>query len=1006
LIARADERFNKGSERIVDLTSEEVESKTLELGGQLLHQVRQHTPTIFDKKFWHAKVLDRAMSDSQFRTDLLRLVDVFPVLKDDPSVLQHVREYLVQGHESERAFVKSLVTIASGGLASAIAVRAFKKNMEDMAKQFIAGQNAKSASSQLRKLRQQGFHFTLDLLGEATLSDTEADVYAERYLDLIEKLPKALHETAWSQSSRNDDESPIPVTNVSIKVSALEPHLDPVDIDGSVSRLRKRVVPILDKALSCGAFINFDLEQWTLHEITYRLFEGLLMEDRFREWPHVGIVVQAYLRDSANDIERLDTLARKRKTPFTVRLVKGAYWDYEAVRANQNGYQCPVFMQKAETDRQFELLTRMLFERAPRLRAAIASHNIRSTAHAIAVAELLGIRRDEYEFQSLYGMAEPERKALLQRGHFVRVYVPLGELLPGMSYLVRRLLENTANTSFLKLTHHDSTTAAVLLAPPMVNSSERGAQHDSLESLSFSNCSLTDFTRAEERKVFDTHVREIKAQLPIKVPVIIDGRRIDAHESFDRLCPNSPDKIVARVQCTPHLAVERAMSVAAKACASWRATSIEYRANLLRSLGALMRERRYELAALECHEVGKPWAESDADVAEAIDFCYYYAQQAETELAPRKLSAEVLGEQNLLTYEGRGPSVVIAPWNFPLAILCGMTTAVLVSGNPVLIKPAEQSSATAFRFFQLLQRAGFPVDVVTFLPGRGELVGRALVAHSSTAQIAFTGSRKVGEEILCAAATIRPGQRHVKRVLLELGGKNAIIVDEDADVDQAIRGTVYSAFGYAGQKCSACSRVIVVGQVYPEFIKRLIEATKSLRISMSHDPGCQIPPVVDAEACARLKKVLENPGKGATCLFRASDPGIGYAIPPTIFEVSDPKHPLMQEEFFGPILSVLHVDNIDAAFEAANETDFALTGGIYSRLPSNLARAQEQLVVGNLYLNRPCTGAVVGRQPFGGYRLSGGGTKAGGPGYLLNFCNPRVVCENTMRQGFSPDIEN
>jgi RHH-type transcriptional regulator, proline utilization regulon repressor / proline dehydrogenase / delta 1-pyrroline-5-carboxylate dehydrogenase len=320
------------------------------------------------------------------------------------------------------------------------------------------------------------------------------------------------------------------------------------------------------------------------------------------------------------------------------------------------------------------------------------------------------------------------------------------------------------------------------------------------------------------------------------------------------------------------------------------------------------------------------------------------------------------------------------------------------------MKPAEQSSAMAYLLYQAMLAAGYPPDVVHFLPGAGEDVGARLVAHPLTAQIAFTGSLQVGSSILREAALIRPGQRHMKRVICETGGKNAIIVDDDADLDEAVAGVLRSAFGYAGQKCSACSRVIVVGEAHGPFMERLVEAAKCLRIRSAENPACDVPPVIDAEAQARLDKAAAEAGPGARLLFRGEAPPGGRFVAPAIFAISDPSHRFLQDELFGPILAAVKAETFEEALAMAMMSPFALTGAVFTRSPSHLEAAREKFRVGNLYINRGSTGALVDRQPFGGFGLSGLGTKAGGPGYLLNFVDPYCVTENTMRHGFAPEI--
>jgi RHH-type proline utilization regulon transcriptional repressor/proline dehydrogenase/delta 1-pyrroline-5-carboxylate dehydrogenase len=463
--------------------------------------------------------------------------------------------------------------------------------------------------------------------------------------------------------------------------------------------------------------------------------------------------------------------------------------------------------------------------------------------------------------------------------------------------------------------------------------------------------------------------------------------------------------VVARVALATGSDAEEAIQIAASAWPAWRDRPVPERSVLLERLAARLEAHRFELAAMQCFEVGKPWREADADVAEAVDFCRFYARQAITELGPRPLD-DLAGEDNVMWYEGRGPAVIIAPWNFPLAILTGMATAAAVAGNTIILKPAGQSSAIGYGLYQHMIAAGFDPQVVQFVPGAGREIGSLLVEHPQVAQIAFTGSKEVGLSIIERAARVPPGQPQVKRVVCEMGGKNAIIVDDDADLDEAVTGIVKSAFGFAGQKCSACSRVIVVRTAYEPFVARFLEACRSIHIAPGHDPACQLNPVIDRAACDKLRSVIAHPDAGATPLFVGKVLDGGYYVPPAVFRVDDVNHRFMQEEFFGPIVTLMHADSFERAIELANQCEFKLTGAVFSRSPQHLEMARRSFRVGNLYLNRGSTGAMVYRHPFGGFGMSGIGTKAGGPGYLLHFADPRSVSENTMRRGMTPELDS
>jgi len=796
----------------------------------------------------------------------------------------------------------------------------------------------------------------------------------------------------------------IPRANVSVKLSALDPQIDAVDHEGSVARLVQCALPLFLEGRRRGTFLNVDLEQWASAGIAYDTFERIALHSELRDWPHLGVVVQAYLRDAERIYERLLALARRRGAPLTIRLVKGAYWDYETVLADQNGWPAPVWRTKAETDACYERLARRLLETHAETAPAFGSHNLRSLAHAFAVAEESGVPPSAYEVQMLYGMAEPERAAIRASGRRVRVYAPVGELLPGMAYLVRRLLENTANAGFLRLSHHEHADPSALLAAPQPSAGPQAAPPRMKRgdlATPFEGCPPTDFADGAQRAAFAAAVEAAHAQSPIDVRVAIAGHVAKPAGSFERASPSDASRSVARVELASVADADTAVTTAAGAWPEWRDRPLAERAALLEALADAIERDRCALAALQCLEVGKPWREADADVAEAVDFCRYYARQALVELGPRRVG-DALGEENTFSYEGRGVCVVIAPWNFPLAILTGMATAALVAGNTAVLKPAEQSSAIAQELHRRMLAVGFPPDVVAFVPGSGEEVGAALVAHREVAQIAFTGSKSVGLAIVEAAAKTRPGQRQVKRVVCEMGGKNAIVVDDDADLDEAVVGVLRSAFGYAGQKCSACSRALVVDGVYDAFVARLAAAAGSLAVGAAHLASTTVSPVVDAEAQQRLLAAIESPG--ARKLFVGAAPSGGCFVPPAILAVDDAQHALMQRELFGPVLAVFRARDFAHALDVATSSEFALTGAVYSRSPAHLDEARRRFRVGNLYLNRGSTGALVARQPFGGFAMSGIGTKAGGPSYLLQFADPRVVTENTLRRGFAPEL--
>jgi RHH-type proline utilization regulon transcriptional repressor/proline dehydrogenase/delta 1-pyrroline-5-carboxylate dehydrogenase len=984
------------------------EQRVREIGQDLFARMKGETPGLFDKAWWSGQVLEWAMRDPVFKTEMFRFVDVFPVLTTPEDVARHIQEYLLRPGVNPPTVIKvALKGAGLGSFATKIAAGQIAKNLEGMATRFIVGTNAATALETLASLRGQKQAFTVDLLGEATVSDTESSAYAARYMDLLDGL--AAPTSGWKPDPvlDTDDRGAIPRLNVSVKVSALDCRLDPLAFDASVEAASARLLPLFKRAKALGAFINLDMEQRALKELTYAIFFRVMEDPSLEGWSDAGVVVQAYLRDADRDVELLLKWAKRRQRRITVRLVKGAYWDYETVRAAQEGWPSPVWLDKGDADATYEALAEELLSNHKLLRTALGSHNVRSLAHGMAAAEKYGVPPNGFEVQCLYGMAEPIKAACVRRGHRVRVYAPIGELLPGMAYLVRRLLENTSNQSWLRMGFVDGASHdALLAAPKRVGRSPLlgpvPAEVSKVESLApFVNEPLRDFGEATQRAAFAEALDALRGKLGRTVEPVVDGRAVTAGRPLERVDPSDGKSVVAVVRLASTDDADRAVAAAHAFFPTWRDTPVHERAQRVLDVAGRMRKHRDALSAVMVREVGKPWREADADVCEAIDFCEYYAREA-LRLDAGQHVIEPPGETNQLGYLPRGVTAVIAPWNFPLAILTGMTMAALVTGNPVVMKPAEQSSLIAARFFELCREAKVPAGALHFLPGLGEEVGARLVADPRVVNIAFTGSVEVGLSIWRQAGLTLPGQTSLKRVVCEMGGKNAIIVDADADLDEAVVGTVHSAFGFAGQKCSACSRVIVLRGQHDAFVQRLVEATKSLVVGPASGPRTRVPPVVDAASRDRLMAAIGAAEARCKRHTTLDVPPGGFYVPPTIFTGVDPKDPLAQDELFGPVLAVLEASSFDEALDLANGTRFALTGGLYSRSPGSIERARREFRVGNLYINRPITGALVGRHPFGGFHLSGGGTKAGGPDYLRSFVDPRHISENTMRRGFTP----
>ena len=990
----------------------DYEGKTQAIARQLLAD-SQGKRSLFskmrDQLRWDDKLLAWTMDNPGLRVQMFRLIDTLPSLTNKTEIASHFQEYLGDASVELPQALKGLLNFADpSSMPAQVAATTLSGAVETLARKYIAGENLKQALKSIEQLRKQSMAFTMDLLGEAVVTEKEAETYLNQYLDLMAELTEASQK--WSTVGVVDsaDGKPLAKVQVSVKLTAFYSQFDPLDVEGSESKVGEHIRTLLRRAEELGVAVHFDMEQYRYKDATLAALKKLLLEDEFRSRSDVGITLQAYLRDSYQDLQGVIEWAKERGTPVTVRLVKGAYWDQETITARQNYWPTPVYNHKSSTDANFERMTILLLENHKHLYAAIGSHNVRSQALALAVAQTLDIPARNVEFQVLYGMADNLANAMVKQGRRVRVYCPYGDLIPGMAYLIRRLLENTANSSFLRQSLEEVPAEQLLAVPewgegdhdddsvtplPIATVEDKGVTRINL-------APDTDYALAPERLAATAAIDTVRQQLAKTYRPLINGEYVETKESVQSLNPSRPAQLVGTVGQISVEQADDAIAAAKAAFEGWKKTLVSDRAAIIHKAADLLEERRHELNAWMVLEGGKPLHQADAEVSEAADFCRYYAD--EMLRLDAEINYDVAGETNRYFYRAKGIVLVIAPWNFPLAIPTGMTVAALVTGNCALLKPAAVTSVIAAKLTEILVDAGIPKGVFQYVPGSGSTVGSHMVKHPDVNMIVFTGSQSVGCQIYADAAILQLGQKHLKRVIAEMGGKNAIIVDESADLDQAVQGVVYSAFGYSGQKCSACSRVIVMSSIYETFVNRLVEATKSLNVGDAIEPSTKVGPVIDAAAQKKIKEYIEKGKEEATLALELPSPEPGYFVGPVIFTDVNPRSTIAQEEIFGPVLSVIQAKNFDEAVAIANNTNFALTGGLYSRTPSHIDRAYEDFEVGNLYINRTITGAIVARQPFGGFKLSGVGSKAGGPDYLLQFLDPRTVTENVQRQGFAP----
>ncbi|MFH1416394.1 MAG: 2-oxoacid:acceptor oxidoreductase subunit alpha, partial [Elusimicrobiota bacterium] len=1186
------------AEEVLDAEVDEAfEAGVHEIGRDIFDRTMQHQKGVSGKLNIAGKIMEWGMKDEYTKLQLLFFIDVLPKLTSR-GIVQHMAEYFPV--KDTRLPVSLRLMVGIGRIAAKVpfvgtpivaAIVRFSVKMT--AKNFFAGVTEKEVGKAITKSASKGLKHTIDVLGEAVLSKEEADEYVDTYINKL----------LSSEGLRGKLE------NVSVKLTSLYSEFNPMDFEGTKAAVKTRLKEIVEKAKEAGVFVNIDIEQYDYKDITIEIFKEMILEDEGLNMNNFGIAIQAYLEDSYEDVSDLVDFAKINNRTFTLRLVKGAYWEYENLISEYYGWESPVFGKKHETDLNYELIINLLFENKHLIKPAIATHNIRSMAVALAIADKYGATPEEFEFQILYGMGEAMKKALIDKGYTVREYTPYGKLLVGMAYLVRRILENTSNDSFLRLTFHEGQDVDSLLAAPAyqakliklkghldrinnvlqakkaekaekaakeekeisplkaqyekyvgileeradgavksysaeINSYEyipygkgkvifsirpdaielrkavlsalaagneineilvpgiavEGAEYLvsdlvkeglleeavrvniysdklALDAVSdsgldwvffkgkkeeearlraqaavtpedavsakimitgvrpelvmefvtaktitenmlrrgvapelsgsakyrtpFRNESLVDFSEESERRQMVRALEKVKNTIKTQKqpsPLIIGGKEVKTDGIMESVNPADPSLVVGSVYRARPAEAEEAVKAAKKAFESWSRKSASERAEFLHAALRIMRKRKYELAAWMTYEVGKNWRQALGDVDEAMDFLDFYAHEA-VRIEEEDKTKGITDWQRV----PRGVCAVVAPWNFPLAILTGMTAGAVASGNTAIMKPASQSFVIAGKLMDIFREAGLPEGVVNYLPGMGREIGDYLVSHPDVDMITFTGSEAVGLSINEKAG--KTDREIPKKVIAEMGGKDAVIVDSSADIDQAVAGVVTSAFGFSGQKCSACSRVIVHEDVYEEFLERLKGKVAALKIGDGIEPDTFVNPVIDAGAREKTLGFIErakNAGidvlveRGIAPLVEKGEINKeGFYVGPVVFKDVPRDAEIAQEEIFAPVLAVMKARSFDDAVDIANDTRFALTGGIYSRTPSHIERAKKEFMVGNFYINRNITGALVSQQPFGGFKRSGIGlAKAGGPDYMYQFMRwERTVAE-------------
>ncbi|WP_448580148.1 bifunctional proline dehydrogenase/L-glutamate gamma-semialdehyde dehydrogenase PutA [Thermaurantiacus sp.] len=854
-----------------------------------------------------------------------------------------------------------------------------------MADIFVMGRTIAEALDRADTRGFRPFVASFDMLGEAARTMADADRYFAAYADAVAAVGRRGNSRGHS---------------VSVKLSALWPRYETAQAATAVPALAGRLIELARAAAAANVPLTVDAEEQERLILSLEIVEKVAADPALAGWDGLGLAIQAYGKRARALVDWAADLARAHRRRLTVRLVKGAYWDTEIKRAQEAGLaDYPVFTRKANTDVSYLACARALLE-APGLHPAFASHNALTVA---TIAEWAGPRRD-FEFQRLHGMGEGlYERMIAEEGYSCRLYAPVGGHRDLLAYLVRRLLENGANSSFVHQLADTSVSEAELLADPVALVRAAGLSPNpqiprppDLFGPERRNSSGLDLADAA---VLRQSVREVAEAMAGPFRAAPMGQGCHAQPVEERaaarpvVAPFDPFMTVGEVVEASAADIESALATAARAAAGWDATPVEARAKALEQLADRLEADRPALLALLQAEAGKTLPDALAEVREAVDFCRYYAVEARRGCVPLTLPGPT-GEANVMRLHGRGVFLTIAPWNFPLAIFLGQTVAAMVAGNAVIAKPAPQTPLIAARAVAHAHAAGVPVDVLHLLPGGGE-VGAALVADRRIDGVAFTGSTRTARAI--ALGLLADEGRPIVPLIAETGGLNAMIVDSTALPEQVVADVVTSAFRSAGQRCSALRLLILQADVAEPVITMLKGAMDLLVVGDPRDPATDVGPVIDQASQERLIRYLDS--MAPRILHRVSAPVVGHFVPPTLVSLDRPEE--LTEEWFGPILHVTRWDGRDLAglVQRINASGYGLTMGLHSRIAGNAAVLEATSRAGNLYVNRSMIGAVVGSQPFGGAGLSGTGPKAGGPHYLPRFMTERVTSTDTTSAG-------
>jgi RHH-type proline utilization regulon transcriptional repressor/proline dehydrogenase/delta 1-pyrroline-5-carboxylate dehydrogenase len=880
-----------------------------------------------------------------------------------------------------------------GDIGRPVIRKSMQEAIRRIGHQFVIGETIKAALNNAASLEKKGYLMSYDMLGEGARTAEDAERYFDNYVAACDAIGQATDAAKPPQQK----------AGMSVKLSALYPRYSWAQRDKCVPALIERLTLLCRRAASYNIALTVDAEEADRLELAWQIISTVAANPEFKDWKGFGLAIQAYDKRAFRLIDEVIALARQSGRTLQVRLVKGAYWDTEIKRAQIAGLKgYPVFTRKVNTDLSYLACARKLLANRGPLYPMFATHNAHTVA---AVLDLAGASKAGFEFQRLYGMGSALHDQIITLGLPTRIYAPTGSYEDLLPYLVRRMLENGANTSFVNKVRGD-TAVQTLIADPVLQALANEPKHqpnlplpkDIYGTGNRSNSSGPDLSDSDTRTTLMSTIPAPTDWRATAITPVINGEwPIKSGAQQTHFSPASLGEPVVDVWDTTADRIDSAFAVARKGFVQWSATPAATRAATLRKTADLLEENTSRLIGLLQHEGGKTLGDCISEIREAVDFCRYYAEEGEDLFGHGETLPGPTGEENVLTLAGRGVFICISPWNFPLAIFMGQISAALMAGNSVIAKPAEQTPAIAFEAVRLLIEAGVPPAAMTLLPGDGR-IGAALTAHKDVAGVAFTGSTEVARLI---NRTLAAKDTAIVPLIAETGGQNAMIVDSSALPEQVVDDVILSAFGSAGQRCSALRVLYVQEEIADRTIKLLQGALKELVVGDPRKVETDIGPVIDRDALNALLKHRDYLGSFAKLIGEAPLPaGLnGFYIAPSAYEIDSLSR--LQNEVFGPVLHVIRYAAKDRAKVIAdiNATGYGLTFGLHSRLQGESEKTAQSVEAGNIYINRSMIGAVVGVQPFGGRGLSGTGPKAGGPYYLHRFATEKVVSTNTTATG-------